>query len=321
MKLKDLYKQAVRKGLDADPRPQTAIRRYVKKIKANSDDVKGSDLGIFDKEALENPYYDTRILYGKPDTEIKKILIGIDIDVSELLLADRLREKGESIDLVISHHPSGRALAGLYKVMDMQPDIWELYGLSREVASGIMRERINEVSRGLSPANHGRAVSAARLLDIPFMCIHTPADNCVTSYLQNIFDKKKPVSLQNALHILGGIAEYKNAREAGTGPFILIGDKKNKAGRIFVDMTGGTSGPDKMFGRLSQSGVKTIIGMHCKETSYKAARAEFINYIIAGHIASDTLGMNLLFDHIEKKEKLEFIECSGFKRIRRNKRS
>jgi hypothetical protein len=40
--------------------------------------------------------------------------------------------------------------------------------------------------------------------------------------------------------------------------------------------------------------------------------------VIAGHISSDTLGLNLLLDRIEKEEKLETICCSGFYRIRRN---
>ncbi|MFH1552531.1 MAG: NGG1p interacting factor NIF3 [Candidatus Omnitrophota bacterium] len=233
------------------------------------------------------------------------------------MLADRLREKGTKIDLVISHHPSGRAYAQFYKVMDIQPGIWQKYGLSREVALGIMKDRMEEVSRAVAAANHTRSVDAARILGIPFMCLHTAADNCVSSFLQEIFDKKKPRKLKNVLSVLKGIPEYKAAMKDGAGPSVLIGEKNADAGKIFVDMTGGTSGPDKMFARLSQSGVKTIVGMHCKESGYKVAKSEFINYVIAGHIASDTLGMNLLFDAVEKKGKLNFIECSGFKRIRR----
>jgi hypothetical protein len=40
---------------------------------------------------------------------------------------------------------------------------------------------------------------------------------------------------------------------------------------------------------------------------------------LAGHISSDNLGLNLLFDKLEKKalEKFKFIECSGFRRFRR----
>ena len=244
-------------------------------------------------------------------------MVGIDIDVSELILADRLNEQGQDIDLVISHHPSGHAFAQMHKVMDLQPAIWEKYGLSKEIASGIMKERIDEVSRNIAPLNHSRTVDAARLLGIPFMCIHTAADNCVARFLQTIFDKEKPKNLKNVINLIKRMPEYKDAMKNGVGPFILIGKEDDLAGKIFVDMTGGTSGPDKMFSRLSQTGVKTVVGMHCKESARKTASSEFINYVVAGHMASDNLGLNLLFDAIEKKESLNFIECSGFKRFRR----
>ena len=244
-------------------------------------------------------------------------MVGIDIGVSELLLADRLRERGSKVDLVISHHPSGRGLAQLDKVMGIQPDLWEKYGLAKEVAQGLMKDRMQEVARGLSPANHARVMDAAKILGIPFMCIHTAADNCVAAFLQKLFENKKPKKLNNVLNILKGIPEYKEAMKISAGPYIMIGKESDNAGKIFVDMTGGTSGPDKMFGRMSQAGVKTIIGMHCKESGYKMASTEFINYVIAGHIPSDNLGLNLVFDAVEKKGKLNFIECSGFRRVRR----
>jgi hypothetical protein len=40
--------------------------------------------------------------------------------------------------------------------------------------------------------------------------------------------------------------------------------------------------------------------------------------LIAGHIASDSLGMNLLLDEIEKKSKIEVVELGGFTRFSRN---
>jgi hypothetical protein len=244
-------------------------------------------------------------------------MVGIDIGVSELLLADRLREKGTGVDLVVSHHPSARALAQLDKVMGIQPDIWQEYGLSEEVAKAMMNDRAGEVARGLNAANHARALDAARILDIPFMCVHTAADNCVATFLQKIFDRKKPKKLKNVLSLLKSMPEYKEAMKLSAGPYIMIGKEDDDAGKIFVDMTGGTSGPDKMFSRMSQAGVKTIVGMHCKESGYKVAKTEFINYVIAGHIPSDNLGLNLVFDAVEKKGKLNFIECSGFRRVRR----
>jgi putative NIF3 family GTP cyclohydrolase 1 type 2 len=59
--------------------------------------------------------------------------------------------------------------------------------------------------------------------------------------------------------------------------------------------------------------------MHLSPKSVKEIEKHHINVILAGHISSDNLGMNLLFDKLEKKstEKFEFIECSGFRRFRR----
>jgi hypothetical protein len=201
--------------------------------------------------------------------------------------------------------------------MEIQPALWEKYGLSSEVAKGIMKDRMEEVARNLSAINHTQVQDAAGILGIPFMCIHTAADNCVAHYLQKKFDQKKPKKLKNVISLLKSIPEYRDAVHRGVGPHILIGEENKDAGKIFVDMTGGTSGPDKLLGRLSQSGVKTIVGMHCKESAFKTAKTEFINYVIAGHISSDNLGINLLLDEVEQKEKLNFIECSGFKRVRR----
>ena len=317
MKLKTLYDIAVKKGIKEDQRPKKVIEDTMKAARKVYKNATGADKVTFDKENLKQPYADTRILYGTGNEEIKTVMVGIDIGVAELMLADRLREKGTQIDLVISHHPAGKALAQLHKVMEIQPGLWQGYGLDKKVADGIMKGRVQEVSRGVSPANHTRVEDAARILGIPFMCIHTAADNCVANYLQKMLNKKKPKKLKGVLAELKSIPEYKDAMRNNAGPYILIGKEKDDAGKVFVDMTGGTSGPDRMFSRLSQSGVKTIIGMHCKESGFKTASAEFINYIIAGHIASDNLGLNILFDAIEKKGKLKVIECSGFRRVRR----
>ena len=78
MKLSYLYNQVVKLGAQRDPRKNKNIESYA----------------------------DTAILYGNPNTEIKKILIGIDIEVGEILLADKIRKR-EGLDLVLAHHPEG----------------------------------------------------------------------------------------------------------------------------------------------------------------------------------------------------------------------
>jgi len=317
MKFSRLYELAINKGIKEDQRSKKDIEKCLSDSKKAYRKAKGPDKVAFDKDSFKNPFADSKILNGTGEEEVRNVMVGIDIDVGEILLADRLREKGKGVDLVISHHPNGRAYAELHKVMHLQSKLWEKLGFSEKVAEGIMKSRIEQVGRGVSSANHTRAQDAAKILDIPLMCIHTAADNCVANFLQKLFNSRKPSKIKDVVRILKSIPEYKLGMKNGAGPYILLGKEKDPVGKVFVDMTGGTSGPDNLFPRLSQSGVNTVIGMHCKESGYKVAASEFLNYVIAGHISSDTLGLNLLFDAIEKVHKINFIECSGFKRIRR----
>jgi putative NIF3 family GTP cyclohydrolase 1 type 2 len=201
--------------------------------------------------------------------------------------------------------------------MGLQVSVLRKLGISQEVGDRLLKERMSEVERAVMPANHLRSVDIARLLNIPYMCVHTPADNHVTDYLQRLFNRKNPKKLSGVLAILKNIPEYTDALTKNAGPRILIGDPDKDSGKIFVDMTGGTEGPKKIFPRLSQAGVGTIVAMHLSEEHFKHAKDENINVIIAGHIASDTLGLNLFLDSIEKIEKINIIPCSGFVRIKR----
>ena len=57
--------------------------------------------------------------------------------------------------------------------------------------------------------------------------------------------------------------------------------------------------------------------MHLSEEHLAKVKCANLNVVIAGHIASDNLGLNLLLDKIEKEEKFNCVSCSGFQRIRR----
>lgn len=316
MKLSEIYKLAVDEGIKADPRPKSEIDYLLKETKKAYDKLEKEDKGLFDTERMSNPYSDTRILLGKDTEQIKKLMVGIDIEVGEVLLADRLRQKGEKIDLILSHHPEGKALAELADVMKLQADVWHQMGVPINVGEALMSPRAKEVMRRLMPINHMRAVDAARLLDFPFMCVHTPADNMVTKYLIDLLKTKNPRTLQEIVKILKEIPEYREAAKAGAGPTILVGDEKARAGKIMVDMTGGTEGPKEIIEKLSIAGVGTLVGMHMDDKLKSEAEKHKINVIIAGHIASDTIGVNLFLDKLEKKG-VEAITCSGVTRFRR----
>ena len=315
MRLGRLYDLEIKYGIKNHPRGKS-INDYFTKVKKEYNKLKGQERKRFDKESFRNPFADTRVLYGKPDTEIRKILVGVDMEAPEILLADKIRER-EGLDLVLAHHPEGKAYAALSEVMQVQSFILEKLGLKKEIAEELMKERMSEVARKVSAANHTRSNDVARLLDMPFMCCHTPADNHVAKYLQALMDKQKPRKVNDVAGLLCKIPEYQYGIECKAGPKIILGKPEDKAGKVFVDMTGGTEGSKELFGRLSQAGVGTIVCMHLSEEHFAKAKPEHINVVIAGHIASDNLGLNLILDNIESEENLDILCCSGFKRIRR----
>jgi putative NIF3 family GTP cyclohydrolase 1 type 2 len=163
-------------------------------------------------------------------------------------------------------------------------------------------------------------VDAARLLGLPMMCLHTPADNCVNTHLAALFDRAKPERLKDLLDLLKKIPEYRAAAGRMAGPKIVSGAENAHCGRISVEMTGGTEGAKTIYDSYAASGVSTIVSMHISEEALENAKKAHLNIVLAGHISSDTLGLNLLFDEIEREERLEFVGVSGFVRTRASER-
>ena len=318
MKLEALYKKAIETGIANDLRGGEEIRRLLEAEKTRFDKLADGEKEDFDGDRLFNPFADTRILSGDPGAEVRTAIVGIDMEVGEILLAYILnRDRDAKIDLVFAHHPEGYALARLHDVMHLQADLLAACGIPVSVAEQLTEKRIGEVERRIMPVNHERAVDASRALGFPMMCVHTPADNCVTSFLTRLFLEKEPRTLGDLLGLLKEIPEYRRSARRNAAPKIVNGPEGGKCGRIFVDMTGGTEGSKDIFDKYASAGVSTLVGMHLSEEALEKAKKANLNVVIAGHVSSDTLGLNLLFDEIEKDGPLKFVTVSGFERIRR----
>jgi putative NIF3 family GTP cyclohydrolase 1 type 2 len=317
MKLETFYRKAVAVGMERDPRGPDELRRLLGEEEERSKKLEKEEAEDYDRDRLFNPYADTRILVGDSQGEVKKVIAGIDMEAAEILLAHTLnRDLKAGIDLVVAHHPEGMALAQLPEVMKMQSDLLAAFGVNVSVAEQLMEKRIGEIERRILPVNHNRAVDAARVLGLPMMCVHTPADNCVSSHLTALFEREKPARLKDVLELLRKIPEYRRAARRMAPPKIVSGSEKARCGKIFVDMTGGTEGSKNIYQQHAVSGISTIVGMHLSEEALENAKKAHLNVVIAGHISSDTLGLNLLFDELEKEEGLGFVGVSGFERIR-----
>ncbi|MFA5022080.1 MAG: Nif3-like dinuclear metal center hexameric protein [Patescibacteria group bacterium] len=314
MNIQQIYSLAIKLGIANDLRGEAKVKKILGKIKDKYDKLGTESKKEFDTERLTNPYSDTRVLVDSKK-EIKKVMVGIDIQPAELLIAKQM-----GVDLVIAHHPLGSALADLGNVMHLQADLLAMYGVPINVAESLTKERISEVARGVSASNHYRTVDAAKLLDIGLMCVHTPADNMAATFLDNLIKKAKPETVGEVVAVLKKVPEYQEAIKRKTGPKIFVGSPDNSAGKIVVtEITGGTEGAVGIYEKMSQAGIGTIIGMHMDEERKKEAAKYHINVVIAGHISSDSLGVNHFLDELEKKG-IQIIPCSGLIRVSRNKK-
>lgn len=319
MKLQQIYDLAVKMGIESDPRGAKVVKDLLKEIEKDYKELSEKKKKYFDLENLNNPYSDSRILFGDGKTEIKKVMAGIDAEAAEVLLADRLNQKGENVNLLISHHPSGHALASLDEVIDIQIDMYADAGVPENVAHSLFQERKAYVKRRFSPLNHSQAVDAARLLNIPLLALHTIWDNLGNKFMQDLIIGKNWRSVGDVLEVINEIPEFVEAIKGKSGPMIISGSEKSRAGKVIVGFTGGTNASKELYIELAKAGVGTIVEMHMPEEALEELKKLHINIIDCGHMAADSIGANLYLDELEKNG-VDVIPCSGLIRVKRNKK-
>lgn len=321
MTLDEVYKLAVKMGMDADPRGAADVKKYLASTKKSYEELPKKKKEIFDRESFNNPYSDTRILYGDSKRQVKKVMAGIDSNGAEVLLVDRLNEKGgEPIDLLIAHHPAGHALASLHEVMDILVDTYAGYGVPENVAYSLLRESMSFVKRRFSPLNHSQAVDTARLLDVPLLALHTVWDNIGDRFMKDYLGDKKFDNVSELLDAICEIPEFKEAIRGKAGPSIVCGSEKSRTGKIAISFTGGTNPAKELYMELAKAGVGTLVEMHIPEDSVQELKKAHINAIDVGHMAADSIGANLYLDELEKRG-VSVIAASGLIRVKRFKPS
>jgi len=319
MKLKELFRHVIQTGIEADPRGKKNIEKALKKVQERRKKLEGKDAKFFDEERTWNPFSDSRIINGTGEEDVKRVMVGIDIETPEVLLADRLRERGERIDCLLIHHPEGRALADLEKVMALQIDVLEHVGVPVNQSEALLRPRMERIWRVIHPDNLFRAERAAELLGFPAFCCHTPSDNLVYQFVTKHVCSKQFDTLGEILNALHDIPEYEMYARKGNPCILANGCPSGRPGKIAAtEFTGGTNGQEEFIEQQAHAGVGTILTMHTTDKSLEAAKKSNVNLVQCSHMASDTIGINLMLDVLAKKEKkLTTIDTAGFIRVKR----
>ncbi|MDD5659367.1 MAG: hypothetical protein PHR39_05100 [Actinomycetota bacterium] len=262
-------------------------------------------------------YPDSVIINGYEKKQIKNLFVSVDAGTSEIILVRELIKSGLDIDGIFTHHPIGRGYYMIPEVIEIQKVNWIKSGVNNIIAEKLYSKLVWEESIEVR-GNHLSAENASRLLNIPLMCVHTPIDNIIQKFFEDLFLSKNDIGLEEAMSIVNSIPECCMASKNGDGPFMINENKNNtKMGNFLVDMTGGVDPPDEIFFHLKEARLNTIVGMHYSLENIKSIIENKLCAIICGHMACDSIGLNLFCDFLESKG-LNIICGSGFYRHKRN---
>jgi len=198
-------------------------------------------------------------------------------------------------DCVVTHHPRN-SNPDMLSVMDAHILRLEKLGIPRNRSQKALKIKTDELGYMKHVANSRRSESAAKLMGMPFVSLHTPADiigeSVVQKHLDSKFANNPETRLKDIVDALLELPEYKNSARR---PVIRVGNDKSYAGKIYVLMAGYTGPGAEVLKLYLEAGVGTLVGMHIPEKDAKALNEHAHgNVVIAGHMSSDSIGMNII---------------------------
>jgi len=247
------------------------------------------------------------------DGEVRRVFVGIDVDVAELLLARAL-----GVDGVIAHHPVGsRARLGIAAVVERHEAQMKAEGIAADIALRMMLARRDPVAHALRTSNYDRVVDAAKQLHMPMMNIHLAADIVGRQYFIDFVGRAvdgQETSVGNLVDELKTIPEMEASL---VHPELWLGSNENPVGRWLVQMAAGTNGGAAIYRTYYEHGINTILAMHIDDRDLRElAQLQLpqANLVITGHMPSDSIGMNRIIAALEQRG-IEVIAGSGVIRV------
>lgn len=264
---------------------------------------------VMELVGLEFMPEDSGIVYDN-GKEVKRVLAGIDMDATMLMLAKQL-----GFDCVAQHHPAGIIHPNGAELFarDHMKKLMEC-GVPINQAQKLAYANDEKRRQGMHSRNRTQMRDVAKLLDISDVAFHTPADMLAERTTQRKMDElmaRNPrCTVGDVIDELMTMREYQDALE-GQQPEVWVGSKDSFAGRIYVEMYGVGAPTLEEYNACADAGIGTFVTMHATPEVIKGVQEHGkANLIVAGHMASDSLGFNQILDAWEAKG-LEIVRISG----------
>jgi len=236
-----------------------------------------------------------------PAADVKRALFGIDADVGDLLLAKQL-----GYDLLINHHPTGGGShVNFPNVLRRHGVLLEHAGVPRKAAEAAVDALLDEHEPAAHARNYDKLPSEARLLGMPLMAIHNPCDEIGRRMMDETLKTELPKDprVRDAIGVLNQLPEFKKAL---TKIVVRMGSEQNPLGKWVVIHGAGTNGGHPVAKAAFDAGIDTVFYIHVDAGHLRRLREEYgregpKNLVVAGHIAADSLGINVLVRELRKR--------------------
>ncbi len=313
MTVRELYEFAIDRGMDLDPRGREELERQMRDVRAEYEGLDEGARRRFDAERLTNPFGDTRIACGDDGATVERLICGINIDGAEVLLADRLRDHGRPVDLVLAHHASaigggiGSRLETIWPQVRMLTD----FGVPAHLAHKLVRPS----SEGDQRSYNLKITQVSEALGMPLMTIHSPADAYLFQEGRRVLEEDRPETVGDLVDICDAWPEVSWLIERGKGTEVAVGDQRDPLGRVYHAFYGGWNPTPQVFEALCDAGCGTLWVLATSEELNRVARERNVSVVVVPHYPADNLGLNMLLDDaMDRFGDFDVVDTSDFHR-------
>ncbi|MEM2162389.1 MAG: Nif3-like dinuclear metal center hexameric protein [Candidatus Nitrosocaldus sp.] len=227
--------------------------------------------------------------------DIKKVLMCIDVEQSTIMLAKHL-----GYDAVIAHHPIGKAYIDFYKVLDRHVEFMLNAGIARDIAEEAVRELKERVMLRAHTSIYTHVTSFAEKVNMPLLNIHLPCDELMRRAILKSLDGSRVERVRDIASCVEQLDEFKRA---DTRVKVVHGNEDAVVKRYMLVVAAGTNGGYSVAKAYFDHGYDTIIYLHISPEDLARVKSSNLNgnLVILGHLAGDSLGMNILADALARK--------------------
>lgn len=229
-----------------------------------------------------------------PGRKINKIFLCVDASPSELIIAKNL-----GCDAVITHHPLGKSLLNFHLVFDRHVEYMLEYGIPLHIAEQAVRKLKERIALRSHATIYTHTVAAAEKLEMPLVNIHLPCDELMRQTILAHLRTSKINVVSDLKEVIEKIPEFRNSETEIQIPY---GDSSSKTGKYALVIAAGTNGGYYVAKAYFDYGIATVIYLHINGEDLTRLKEDKVNgnLVILGHLAGDSIGLNLLSDELEK---------------------